>query len=83
MYQANKQSWLRKGRKQFVLPVHSEVAWRVKILVFNAPIYGKLKIGISEPLFEQKQRDVNHVLLVSSKNKYASFDIILSTNDGF
>lgn len=63
--------------------MHSEVAWRVKILVFNSPIYGKLKIGISEPLFEQKQRDANHVLLVLSKNKYASFDIILSTNDGF
>lgn len=83
MYQANNQNWLRKGRKQFVLPMHSDVAWRVKILVFDSPIYGKLKIGISETLFEQKQRDANHVLLVSSKNKYASSDIILSTTDGF
>ena len=37
---------------------------------------------VSETLFEQKQRDANHVLLVSSKNKYASSDI-LSTTDGF
>lgn len=41
-----------------------------------------ITFSILEPLFKQKQRDTDLLLSVSTKHVYASFDIILSTDDG-